>query len=276
MAQIDLKHATIYVKDGSAGTPAGAITGATLARAAFAGDTRIYTAMTGNVAINQTVAITGEATTPPLHAVTGFRQEGGNTVVINFSVPLLKDVAAGAALTIAAMTGTPPNILEVKIGEGNLTYTEKRNIEYRRNRGLLDTVREGQEEPVEVSFDLIWEYLKSDTNEPVTVKEALTRTGAAAAWTSTAIDPCEPYAVDLEVRYAPPCATDKDELIVLQDFRWESLDHNLKDGAISCKGNCNITRAVSSRVTATTLNAPAPGPRFAPAESHSEHETVAA
>jgi hypothetical protein len=256
MAQIDLKHSTVYIKDGSTAVTAAAITGATLARNAYAGQTRIYTTMTGNVAINQTVAITGEDTTPPTHAVTGFTQSGGNTTSVNFSEPLLKDIAAGAALTIAGITGAGANILEIKIGEGNLTYTEKRNIEYRRNRGLLDTVREGDEEPVEVSFDFIWEYLASDVGEPVTIKEALTKTGAAADWESTAIDPCEPYAVDIEVRYHPSCATDKDELIVLQDFRWETLDHNLKDGAIACKGNCNVSRVISSRVAVDVLNAP--------------------
>lgn len=266
MGQIDLKHATIYLKDGSASTPATAPTGATLSRSAKAGDTVIFTSMTGNVAINQSFTITGEDATPPAHLVTGFSYNGANTTSISFTVPLLKDIAAGAAITVTAVTGTPPNILEVKIGEGNLTFTEKRNIEYTRNRGKLDTVREGQEEPVEVSFDLVWEYLKSDTGEPVTIKEALTKTGGAAAWVSSSSDPCEPYAVDLEVRYAPPCANAKDELTVLEDFRWETMDHNLKDGTIACKGTCNVVRATSTRVAVTTANAPIPSAPRPPSE----------
>jgi hypothetical protein len=43
----------------------------------------------------------------------------------------------------------------------------------------------------------------------------------------------------------PQCTGDQEE-IVLEDFRWESLDHDLKAGTISCTGKCN-------KKTATTL-----------------------
>ena len=43
--------------------------------------------------------------------------------------------------------------IDVKIGEGNLSYTERRTIEYTLNRGLLDEVREGDQVPMDVSLD---------------------------------------------------------------------------------------------------------------------------
>lgn len=163
-----------------------------------------------------------------------------------------------ATVTIRDGTATP-NELEIKVGEGNLTYTEKRNMEYRRDRGNLDTVRQGDEEPVEVNFDFEWEFLRSDGAEPVTPEEALKKTGAASAWVSSSADACEPYAVDIVVEYIPPCGTAKSEVIVLQDFRWETLDHNLKDGQISAKGQCNVTEALVTRVAQGGMIAPPPG-----------------
>jgi len=47
----------------------------------------------------------------------------------------------------------------VKIGEGNITYSEKKNREYMLDRGSLDAVRDGDDVPVEVAFDFTWEYI---------------------------------------------------------------------------------------------------------------------
>lgn len=55
---------------------------------------------------------------------------------------------------------SPVNQLEVILGEGNLTYTERREVEYIRNRGVLNSAREGDEQPIEVSLDAEWEYTK--------------------------------------------------------------------------------------------------------------------
>jgi hypothetical protein len=153
-----------------------------------------------------------------------------------------------ATVTLRDGTAVTPLTLEIKIGEGNLTYTEKRNMQYRRDRGNLNTVRQGDEEPVEVNFDFEWEFLKSVSGEPVTPEEALKKEGAASAWVSTSADVCEPYALDIVITNVVGCGTTKNEVIVLQDFRWESMDHNLKDGQVSVKGQCNVTEALLSRV----------------------------
>ena len=141
------------------------------------------------------------------------------------------------------------NEVEIKIGEGNLTYSEKRNIEYFKDRGNLDLVREGDEEPVDLSFDFVWEWLRTN-NATVTVEEALKQTGAAAAWASTG-GTCEPYAVDLELIYNPTCGTTQSEKITFSEFRYEQLDHDLRAGTVSASGKCNETAPTVERIAST-------------------------
>lgn len=154
-----------------------------------------------------------------------------------------------ATIKIKDGTGTP-NEVTVKVGEGNLTYTEARTIQYTRDRGVLDEVREGDEEPVDVRMDFTWEYLTSvtTTGGTPTIEEALKKEGDAHDWTSSDADACRPYAVDLEVTIAPtPSACGDQEVITLSDFRWESLDHDLRAGTVSVAGKCNVTRATIVR-----------------------------
>lgn len=145
------------------------------------------------------------------------------------------------------------NSLAIRIGEGNLTYNETRNMEYNLDRGTLDEVREGDQVPMAVSFDFVWEYLQGPSSASTasggtpTIEDALKNTGAAANWTSSDADACRPYAVDIEVLYVPNCATGDKETITLPDFRWESLNHDLRAGTVAVSGNCNVTSATVVR-----------------------------
>jgi hypothetical protein len=142
------------------------------------------------------------------------------------------------------------NSIEVKIGDGNLTYKESRPIQYELDKGRLDTVREGDEVPVDVSLGFNWEWIKSDGSELATPVEVLKKEGAASAWVTSSSDACEPYCVDLEVTLAPRCSDGtKGEVILLSDFRYEDLSFDLKAGQISCSGKCNITKATTTRST---------------------------
>lgn len=248
MAVIDLKYAIITIRDGATGITSGISDAGAVNNASgyAAGATSfIVDALAGIVHSGQTFTVTGE-TGSPTHTVVGHTETAGNTTSVSFTPALASSIADNVVVTfVAEATGT--NTIEVKIGEGTLTYTEKRNMEYRRDRGLLNTVREGDEEPVEVSLDFEWEFLRSSTGEDVTIEEALKQTGAASDWISSSADTCEPYAVDVVITYIPPCDDADTEVIVLQDFRWETLDHNLKDGQISVKGQCNVKEAVVTR-----------------------------
>jgi hypothetical protein len=136
--------------------------------------------------------------------------------------------------------------VEMRVGDGTLQWTEKKNIEYQLDRGLLDEVREGDQVPVEVSFDLIWDYIKS-TGSTWTVHDILTNNNNH--FTSSDNDTCRPYAVDIEVVYDPQpsgCAGGQ-ETILLSDFRVEELQFDTKEGKISCSGKCNIVKATTTR-----------------------------
>ena len=142
--------------------------------------------------------------------------------------------------------------IDVKIGEGNLSYTERRTIEYTLNRGLLDEVREGDQVPMDVSLDAVWEYISGSAGSSgiPSIEDALKRRGAAASWISTDSDACRPFAVDVSILHRPrPAGCGDYEDIVLSDFRVEELSHDLRAGTISATGKCNITDAASSRYT---------------------------
>ena len=153
-----------------------------------------------------------------------------------------------AATTIGGSVTFGGRKLEVKVGEGNLTYTENEPREYLKNRGLLDTVRNADEEPMDVSFDFTWEFLSAVGSSAIpTLKEALKQQGEASTWVSTSDDLCEPYCINLEIHYDPACGGANTELIELKEFRQETLEHNLSDAQISCTGKCNVVEAVETR-----------------------------
>jgi len=148
-------------------------------------------------------------------------------------------------------TGTPVT-LTIKIGEGNLTWSESRNVEYTLDRGLLDEVRLGDQVPMEVRLDATWEYVSGgiDTAAVGTPSDFFKQLGVFASNVSTDVDPCRPYAIDILVAYDPNCsavAVRPAEDIILADFRYTTIDYDLRAGTIAFAGSCNVTGAVSTR-----------------------------
>jgi len=153
-------------------------------------------------------------------------------------------------------TGTPSNAdvltfescqIDIKIGEGNLKYTENKEYNYMLDRGDLDTVREGDEKPLDVSLEFVYEFVTTGTSEAITPIDALKQQNGAAEWVSSSSDQCEPYAVDIEIEHDPPCGTAETETTVLPDFRYEKLEFSLKDATISVTGKCNASSATVTR-----------------------------
>ncbi len=123
--------------------------------------------------------------------------------------------------------------LTVRIGEGNFTWNERRNVDYTRNRGVISEVRLGDDEAVEVSFDFIWDWISSISG--ISLIEALK--GTASGWV-TAGDACEPWAVDMVLQISPAECGSTDETITFNEFRWETINPDLRAGQISCTGRC--------------------------------------
>jgi hypothetical protein len=137
--------------------------------------------------------------------------------------------------------------IDVTVGEGNITWTEAKEYEYLLDRGDLDTVREGDEQPLEVSLEFVYEAIVTGTSETVTPVDAVKGSGGAAEWVSSSSDLCEPYAVDMEILHCVPCGTVEDEDVVFPDFRYESLEFDLGEATIAVSGRCNASEATVTR-----------------------------
>ena len=141
-----------------------------------------------------------------------------------------------------------PQKLEIKVGEGNASWTESKDYSYDLDRGNLDTVRELDQQPCEVSLDFMYEYVKTGTGEDIAPIDALKGIGGASEWVNAAADPCTPYAVDLQIEQLAQCGSTEDALYLFPEFRYDSLDFNISDATISVAGRINsveptITRA---------------------------------
>jgi hypothetical protein len=158
---------------------------------------------------------------------------GGGTTSITFSPALgAGTYAASAALTFKSQQ------INVKIGEGNLTYTEHRDYQYLLDRGLLDTVREPKDVPMDVKLDAVYEHITSGTSEAVCPMDALKGHNSAVEWVSSSPDQCEPYCIDVLVEYDPPCAEVNRETTVFPMFRAETREMNYSAATIVLSGKC--------------------------------------
>jgi hypothetical protein len=240
MARIDLKNAIIRILDGYTAAaavnngPGYAAGDVTMAINTVTGD-----ASASNLPVGVAFFVVG---CPLVHVVTA-RSGGPPNTSITFTPALSDTVADDAVITFIG------NSLEVNIGAGNLTYNEKVDRIYELDRGRLDTVKNGDEQPVEVSMDFVWDFITAVTGSGTpTIEDALKNRGEASTWVSSdTADPCAPYAVDIMVEYVPPCGDVPTEVITLPVFRYESLDHNSKDAQVSCQGKCNVVEAAVSR-----------------------------
>ncbi len=241
-ARIELRDATIYVQDGLSGTA----TIAEVTPGATDTDADINTVVLNSTVTDQvpvgarfTVNTANNTTT---YTVTGRTPATGSTNNVEFTPAWGANTPSqGDVMTFISQR------IEVKIGEGNLSWTEAKEYEYLLDRGDLDTVREGDEQPLEVSLEFVYEYIKTESGEDVTPVDAIKQAGEASEWVSSSSDLCEPYAVDLVVIHCMPCGTAQDETVLLSDFRWESLEYDLDAATISVSGRCNVSEATVTR-----------------------------
>lgn len=173
---------------------------------------------------------------------------------------------------------TPPgntnqgDFMLVKFGEGNFTYTIRRNFTYELDRGLLDDVRRGDEAPLDISFGGKYEYilsipvptpsgatpLRDAYVNQLTLQEALRGKildGVSAhPWITAGIERepwlvCTPYCTVLELhndlRLECPDVDVPGEALLFRYFRAEAVDHDVKAGTVSVTGKANILRPMS-------------------------------
>jgi len=256
MARIQLRDTTIYFQDGLGPATAAIATDNQQSPALSGGETTI-TAATGfnlNSAVADQVPIGARLSLPTndqVYTVTARTPTSGTTTSVTIT-----PAVTSAESDLADITWLPQR-LEIKIGEGDVSWSETKEYIYDRDRDLLDTVREGQEQPLSVDMAFTFDFVTSSTGDPPTPADALNQEAGtqAAEWVSTGAL-CEPYAIDVVIRHCPPnCASVEDQLITLPDFRHESLDFSLADASVATSGQCNATRATVVRSTDTSCDA---------------------
>lgn len=240
MAQIDLRNALVEVIDGFSAT--GAVN-QTMTAPADGDTTLTVDGFTKALANGLKFTVVGSTRTYTITSTVG----GATPTSIVFTPALA--TADGIPIDDAVIT-VEGHVLEIKVGEGTLTFNEKRAMEYVRNRRVIAFVRSGDEDAMDVNFDFIWEFLKSASGEAITIEEAIKGSAAAvtAGWVTSGADPCEPYAVNIRITYTPPCPNIQREIITLKEYRWEGGNHDLKAGTVALSGKCKIAQADLTRV----------------------------
>jgi len=249
MARLELKNCVIKLKEGLRGT--GAINEPTTAPVAtdteFDLDTLVLSAGglgTDVVPLGAKFVVAGETITTTVHTVTGRTPSDGSATTTN--IIFTPALGAGTYADSGVITFQAIE-LEIKIGDGNVTYTEANEYEYDLDRGVLDSVRAGDQVPMDVSLDFVYEYITTGTSETTSPMDALKQIGDASEWRSSSTDPCEPYAVDVEVIHTPICTTQEIETTVFPDFRSESREPDLGEASVSVSGRCNATQPTVTR-----------------------------
>ena len=184
--------------------------------------------------------------------VTTQGEVAGDTDNITFVPAIIGTLSDDDVITFA------PQLLYIQLGDGNLTFTETVERIYDRDRGLLDTVRNGDEQPLELNLEFTYVFVTQQTDKVVTPVDALKQLGDASEWVSSDSDQCAPYAVNIELRHCLPCGTDEDEKVVFTDFRYETLEYDLQEASIAVSGRCNVTDAVATRLA--SLDCPVTNP----------------
>jgi hypothetical protein len=96
-------------------------------------------------------------------------------------------------------------------------------------------------------LEFVYEYITTGTGESITPMDAVKRKGSASEWVNASADPCEPYAVDIEIVYTPPCGGAEIETTLFPDFRSDSREVDLGEAQIAVTGRCNATEPIVTR-----------------------------
>jgi len=271
MAQIDIKEATIKIFDGTLGATTVDCTNADsdltfTSKSKHIGSDKISITYvdpaTASAALSVAVdgrEITVNLATSTASAITSTAAEVKTAIEASspanalVTVTFAETVGAGIveAKTVATLNGQLS--VDIKVGEGNFTYSDKKPRIFTRDRGSLDTVKNDDDEPMDVSFDLIWEWITAETGGTPTVEDAFKKRGEAAAWLTTADDACQPYSIDLEIHNAPGCGTADDEILIFEEFYYEDISHDLSEGTASVTGRCNRVEPTTRRVAAADI-----------------------
>lgn len=270
MAQIDIKEATIKFFDGTLGT-------ATLDSVAADSDL-IVTAISKHIGTDKISIVLVNPAAPSAALSVGLV---GRDITINLATSTASAITSTAAAVKAAMDGNASiaalvtvaletagtgvvsaiakttldgqKFAEVIFTDGDFSYTRTKPREFVLNRGVLNTVKNADDEPYSINLDALWEYITASTGDTPTMEDILDKVGEASSWVTTSNDPCQPYSVDIEVHNAPDCTGVEDEILMFEEFFYETLDHSLRDGSITMTGRGNRIKPTARRVATADI-----------------------
>jgi hypothetical protein len=233
---IDLKNCLVYLVDGTRKT--GAVNN--MAGYSAGATTITVDGFTDQVPSGSFLTIDGVAG----YQVVSTVETSSATTSITFTPGLSGSISDNDIVLVVG------KFLRIKTGSGTINWNEKVTREYILDRGIIDTVRNGDEVPMDVSFTIQYEELTASTGDPPTPEDALKRRREAAAWESAdTSDPCAPYCLDIVIINTPPNCTAVDiEQVTIPKFYYEELQHDPKAGTIQCNGKSKATQATVVRI----------------------------
>ena len=181
-------------------------------------------------------------TVPVPHVVTAVTK-GGTTEAPTYACTISPALGAGTYAVDAAVTVMCQR-LEIKIGDGDAKWTESRPYKYDKDRGHLDEVRQGDDEPMDLQFNFTFDHYSSGTANPPSPVDAIKQQGEASEWVTYCSDPCQPYSVGILLTNLPPCVATEDENFLFPDYRVEKIEPDLKNANIAINGKCNATEPI--------------------------------
>jgi len=130
--------------------------------------------------------------------------------------------------------------LGFRFGNGNFSYSLRREFNYIPERGRMEnsTMTEGDEVPMDIQFNGVYETLYGDDNSP-SIYELLMGRGDCAGWAGLGDNPCEPYAVSLvlvndPLIRVPTCG--EGEILLFENFFCAQADPDLSAQEYSFQG----------------------------------------
>lgn len=147
-------------------------------------------------------------------------------------------------VTVKLVDGTTPtaNEIEIKFDDGNFTWGENYNVDVILDRGQLDTLRDGDEQPMDITFGGRFDNVKSTTGDPFTLSEFLKNRGPTAL-TSTITGDCGSFTTDIVALNVPSCTIGgtvvENETLTFTQFFAQQIGGDFQAGQLNVSGICN-------------------------------------
>jgi len=211
--------------------------------------TDVYTITFAGTLANtaQTITVDGSGLTAADSETLTQTQDGSTTWEVTFTPA----IATGSVPADDDVITWLPQRVEMKVGEGDVEFTENQEAIIDTDRGLLDGMRSGTEQAMTISSSFVYDWLRASSGDPITVYEALKRKGDAAGWHNAALDPCEPYQVDMFIIDRPDCGSEEAEIMFFRRMRTTSISASVAGASVSLEGTCMVVEPEIQRVANT-------------------------